>query len=85
MSEELPRYGQNQPEYFFLHRPTGIVRIRVPFLYVQAVLDIIGSPQGKLEHSISHGYIPGPVRVTEVSTGTMDHLLRMAEEEGWYD
>ena len=91
MSEQMPQYGTGptrplrQPEYFFIRTPEKIFRLRVPWLCVQAVIEIIESPQGHRTHQISWGYMPGPEVARMISTGAAAHILEWGNIEGWIE
>lgn len=78
MSDSLPA------EYFFIHIPGGVTRIRVPGLWQKTVITIAQSSGLIVEgYSISYGYIPGPATVIEVCPVILEIILRIAKEEGW--
>lgn len=88
MSETFPRYRESPcrlPEYFFLEMPDRCYRVRVPWIAIQTVIDIIDSPQGNREHEISWNYIPGPMMKRSMSTGGAERLIAIAREEGWIE
>ena len=86
MTEEFPQYGNlRQSEYFFLKSPDRHYRLLVPRKCIQGIIDIIESPQGKREHEISYGHIPGLGQIRHISTGALNHLLTLAEDEGWIE
>ena len=86
MTEEFPRYGAlRQPEYFFLKTSEKCYRLRVPWLCVQTVLEIIESPQGERVFDITYGYMPGPAAHRLISVGATEFLLKWATEEGWIE
>lgn len=88
MTETFPKYRDSPlrlPEYFFLNMDGECYRIRVPWISIQAVVEIIESPQGDREHSITWSYIPGPKITRQMSSGGAEHLLDLAREEGWIE
>lgn len=88
MTETFPQYRESPlrlPEMFFLKIGTECYRIRVPWIAIQAVVEIIESPQGNREHSITWNCIPGPKITRELSTGGAEHILSLAREEGWIE
>jgi hypothetical protein len=86
MTETFPQYQPlRQPEYFILKHQGQISRIRVPWIAIRAVVEIIESSQGRRELEISWGYIPGPATTRLISRGSADYLLMMAKEEGWIE
>jgi len=74
-----------QPEYFFLETPDTIIRLRVPWLCVRTVLEILQTPQGAREHAITYDHMPGPATKQLISDGAMAFLLEWAGEEGWIE
>ena len=88
MTETFPQYRESPcrlPEYFFLEVNEECYRIRVPWIAIQAVVEIIESPQGERKHSVRWNYIPGPRITRLVSTGGAEYLLSLAREEGWIE
>lgn len=88
MSETFPPYRESPlrlPEYFFLEMNGQRYRLRVPWIAIRAVVDIIESPQGTREHPISWNYIPGPMITRQMSTGGAEHILSLAHAEGWIE
>lgn len=86
MSEIFPEYRAiRQPMYFFLQTPERLFRIRVPWLSVQAVVEIIESPQGHREYEITFAHIPGPEVTRRISSAVASHLIELAREERWIE
>ncbi|PWR75346.1 hypothetical protein DLD82_04215 [Methanospirillum stamsii] len=90
LTEDMPQYGtgpmrSSPPEYFFVHTPEKLIRLRVPGLWKTALLAIIDSSQGNREHMISYDYLPGPTQVKIVSKEVRDYILRIATGEEWIE